>query len=54
MKFSGQSKEELLEIKQLLKEYRVLHTEQLYAWFSDKERPVVSNMLPICGGLGSW
>jgi hypothetical protein len=30
MKFSGQGKEELLELKQLLKEYRVLRTEQLY------------------------
>ena len=30
MKFSGQDKEELLELKQLLKEYRVLRTEQLY------------------------
>lgn len=29
MKFSGQDKEELLELKQLLKEYRVLRTEQL-------------------------
>lgn len=45
MKFSGQSKEELLEIKQLLKEYRVLRTEQLYRWFSGKERQVVGNML---------
>ncbi len=52
MKFSGQSKEELLEIKQLLKEYRVLHTEQLYAWFSDKERPVVSNMLSYLRRVG--
>ena len=45
MKFSGQDKEELLELKQLLKEYRVLRTEQLYRWFSTKDRRVVGNML---------
>jgi len=45
MNFPGQDKEELLEIKQLLKEYRVLRTEQLYRWFSDKDRRVVGNML---------
>ena len=45
MNFPGQDKEELLELKQLLKEYRVLRTEQLYRWFSDKDRRVVGNML---------
>ena len=40
MNFPGQDKEELLELKQLLKEYRVLRTEQLYRWFSDKDRRV--------------
>ena len=45
MNYSGQDKEELLEIKQLLKEYRVLRAEQLYAWFSEKDRRVVGNML---------
>lgn len=45
MNYSGQDKEELLEIKQLLKEYRVLCAEQLYAWFSEKDRRMVGNML---------
>lgn len=45
MNYSGQDKEELLEIKQLLKEYCVLRAQQLYAWFSEKDLRVVGNML---------
>lgn len=45
MNLPGQDKEDLLIIKQLLKEYRVLRTEQIYACFPDKERRVVANML---------
>lgn len=45
MNLPGQDKTDLLEIKRLLKEYRVLRTEQLYAWFTGKERQVVGNML---------
>lgn len=45
MNFPGQDKEDLATIKRLLKEYRTLRTRQLYAWFPDKERRVVGNML---------
>lgn len=45
MNLPGQDKEDLAEIKRLLKDYRVLRAEQVYAYFPDKERRVVANML---------
>ena len=53
MNFPGQDKEDLATIKRLLKEYRTLRTRQLYAWFPDKERRVVGNMLTFSNGADS-
>lgn len=45
MNFPGQDKEDLATIKRLLKEYRTLKVQQIYAWFPEKDRRVVGNML---------